>query len=91
MSPHSVLFPITAVAPLPHTPGPAQTETTSQPHRGMSLREAGRKWVVYICACVRLSVLYSYILYIICMCECVGHLRVLHSCIHAWLGVYGYI
>ena len=44
--------------------------------------------VLWVCACV--SVLYSYIVHIICMCECVGHLRVLHSCIHAWLymGIY---
>ena len=44
--PHSVLFPITAVAPPPHTPGPAQTETTSQPQPSKSLWEAARKWAM---------------------------------------------
>ena len=41
--PHSVLFPITAVSPPPHTPGPAQTEATSQPQPSVSLWEAARK------------------------------------------------
>ena len=45
--PHYVLFPITAVAPPPHTPGPAQTEATSQPQPSVSLREAARKWAMY--------------------------------------------
>ena len=54
--PHYVLFPITAVAPPPHTPGPAQTEATSQPQPSMYLWEAARKWVMYsVCMCVYIS------------------------------------
>ena len=41
--PHSVLFPMTAVAPPPHTPVPAQTEATSQPQPSLSVWEAARK------------------------------------------------
>ena len=46
--PHSVLFPITAVAPPPYSSGPAQTETTSQRQPSLSLWEAARKWATYV-------------------------------------------
>ena len=70
--PHSVLFPITSVAPPPHTPGPSQTETTSQPQPSVSLWAVARKWVMYsvsmcecACMCVYISGPCS-----VCMCEC---------------------
>ena len=47
LTPPHVLLPITAVSPPPHTPGPAQTEATSQPQPSVSLWEAARKWAMY--------------------------------------------
>ena len=95
-SPHSVLFPITAVAPPPHTLGPAQTEATSQPQPSMSVWEAARKWAMYCLSmhesmCVTLFcfmfLLFSAVLLCLLLCVCV-HVCVCARAQHSSLSIY---